>query len=51
LLSTVETPRPKCFISSFKFSGHFDEELVIPIIDNEREDYLLVERMREALQV
>jgi hypothetical protein len=39
------------FISSFKLSGHFDEELVIPIIDNEREDYLLVERMREALQV
>lgn len=33
------------------FKGHFDEELVIPIIDNEREDYLLVEKMTEALRV
>jgi len=32
-------------------TGHFDEELVIPIIENEREDYLLVDRMREALEV
>ena len=31
--------------------GHFDEELVIPIIENEREDYLLVDRMREAIEV
>ena len=33
------------------FSGHFDEELVIPIIENAREDYLLVDNMRAAIKV
>lgn len=30
--------------------GFFDEELVVPIVENEREDYLLKEKVTQALR-
>ena len=30
--------------------GHFDEELVIPIIDNAREDWMLVDDLRACMK-
>lgn len=33
-----------------KRSGHFDEELVVPIVENEREDYLLCDSVLQAMR-
>ncbi len=33
-----------------KRQGYFDEDLIIPIVENEREDYLLTEAVGEAMK-
>ena len=33
-----------------KRAGHFDEELVVPIVENAREDYLLCETVAQAIR-
>ena len=33
-----------------KRPGYFDEELVVPIVENEREDYMLCDKVAKAIQ-